>query len=140
MNRFSTKVMPVTFFFRLFFLLILLGPAAFGQQRNIRHFLTNFTYDSLGRVATITHPSGHVQAYTYNSLEGHKTVSYDGAPVISNTEYGLGALAESIHFTAYKSLPAATLDLAYDNINRLTSLAVDIGGIRYRARNMTYNA
>ncbi len=39
MNRFLTtpKVTPVIFFFRFFFLVILLGPAAFGQL--IRRFM-----------------------------------------------------------------------------------------------------
>ena len=117
-----------------------LAPAQIGDGTTNREFVVSYTYDSLGRVASIQHPgTNKMQAFTYNSGTGHDVVRYDGVAVVTGTDYTPGGVARNIQLAAYQSLAAGSITNLYDTLNRPLEHRLDLAGTRYRAHTMTYD-
>ena len=95
------------------------------------------SYDSNGRLSTLTYPSGLVVAYRYNSQGQIAAISVNGAPVLTNIEYQPFGAPLSWSWgngTAYTRridtdnrissypLGADTRSLTYDAAGRITSI------------------
>ena len=124
-----------------FLLFLLFGCLPLAAQGTV-HLSIGLTYDSLGRIETITHPgTGKVQRFTYNALNDHLTVTYDGQTIVSETDYWLSGFPGSIKVNAHGGMPEVTVTRAYDVLYRLTEIQISAGGTtRYRAHDMSYNA
>ena len=122
------------------FLFLIFGLQLLQAQTTITVEI-GITYDSRGRVETLTHRgTGKVQRYTYNYLTGHSTVTYDNEVIVSATDYWHAGLPESITIAGHGAMPETTISRAYDVLGRATEIKVSAGGVtRYRAFNMTYN-
>ena len=105
-----------------------------------RVFSVAIGYDSLGRIESLVHPgTGMEQSYTFAESGGHKRVYYGGGQVVTGTNYTAGSAPSSVSVAAYDSLSAASITRDYDNLNRLRSLKVTMGGTRYHAHSISYN-
>lgn len=102
-----------------------------AQARTLAH-----SYNSLGQLSQLTYPSGDVVSYTYDSLGRVQSLSLNGNTVLSNVTYrpfggvtGWTWANGTTHTVGYdqngninsETVGSTTLQLAYDNAQRLTS-------------------
>ena len=129
---------------RLKVLLGLAGLSLFGlwaAAQTDLEFQIQLTYDSLGRIASITHPrTGAIQSYAYNAGGLQTSVAYDGGAVVSDAEYTAGKQPAVVAVAPYQAMPGGQIRRTYDPLNRLASQEIDIGGALYRAHGLTYDA
>ncbi|MBI3267719.1 MAG: RHS repeat-associated core domain-containing protein [Planctomycetes bacterium] len=120
-------------------------------------FLTQYVYDEMGRVGTMIHPDldtyanpasrpGRRQAWTFNSLAGHKTVRYGGVTFVADATYHASGQVQTMSIPLVGNGLAVTgramgMDRQYDTFGRLLSLVLTEDGqtVRYRATHMEYN-
>ena len=90
---------------------------------------------------SFSHPNtGKTQTCTYNSVTGHKTVSYGGQTVVGNTEYTNFGAVKKLYLAPYGDFSGGIIERAYDNLGRLTELKVDMDGSRvYHMRQIQYD-
>lgn len=118
------------------------------QQTGSVTLTTSMTYDSSGRLASVTYPSGRQLTYSYDSNGQISGINVDGTSLVSSVAYkpfGLvagwiqgqsGSLAYSRDFdqdgriagiTVKGSGSDNTIDLTYDDASRITSITDNKG-------------
>lgn len=121
-------------------------------------YTTTYAYDNLGRVQRIDYPQLDTSwagvggnptkrvNLTYNAQEGHKTLDYASAPVITRTDYDSGSSPTEIEtrlwqpgFSSYR--PTLVRESrTYDELHRLKSIHVRNEEELYHAYDMRYDA
>ena len=103
------------------------------------------TYDGMGRLATLTHPSSNAaiarpqQAFTYNDMVGNDTVSYNGQQVVTGSTYNNKGLLDRVNVVSPVG-GSAYQDYSYDDLGRVSSLTTHVNGVnRYRAHTYRYD-
>jgi RHS repeat-associated protein len=95
------------------------------------------TYDSLGIIASITHPTSGaaVQSHPIAQGGGYDTVSYRGATIVSSTTYGPLRGLKDFTVASYthdgKSFPGANITRSLDGLGRVTRETSEFTDIAY---------
>jgi RHS repeat-associated protein len=90
---------------------------------------TNYTYDNVGNLQSVTAPNGMVHGYTYDTRNRLTNLGVNGsATAIASYAYTLDAAG---HRLSVSELSGRTVNYGYDNLYRLTgeTIASDPNGI-----------